>query len=59
MTPKEKAKELFDEFSAICMDTENGYECALKAVNLVIIELSKNDVYHDYWDNVKNEINKL
>ena len=71
MNPKDKAKEVVDKFipfahagnlgTEIDKDIEfkNAKCCAIECVKLIIIELSKNDVYHDYWDNVKTEILKL
>jgi hypothetical protein len=68
MTPKEKAKELFDKMClAIATEsTEFGYytnvihakKCALIAVEeiLKIFEDSLNDIY---WQEVKSEIEKL
>jgi len=65
MTPKEKAKELFDKM-CLAMATEStefGYytntihakKCALIAVEELIYEA---DVY-SIWDEVKSEIEKL
>jgi arginine/lysine/ornithine decarboxylase len=72
MTPKEKAKELFDKMClAIATEsTEFGYytnvvhakKCALIAVeeilknNLILFEDSLNDIY---WQEVEYEIEKL
>jgi hypothetical protein len=86
MTPKEKAKELFDRYCwAIRIDeTDSGYfsnviyakDCALIAVDEVL-NLDLHDVgdyrndqsssddfstvtwYINYWEEVKNEIEKL
>ncbi len=71
MTPKEKAKELFEKFIEFTKhwDELDGYvddeyrakRCALIAVN----EILKNDtiflyVHHlDFWKEVKQEIEKL
>lgn len=71
MTPKDKAKELFDKMYFVedpmgnwpmCFDTAK--ECALKAVEEIIkeswdyreIDLGAN---YDYWTKVKHEIEKL
>lgn len=74
MTPKEKAKELFDKFIVKVLDRDgtsamNGFEakqCALIAVNMVIDcckqydELNETYVTQiDYWMEVKREIEKL
>ena len=77
MTPKEKAQELVDNFSAyVEKETINGYspqtelenakECALIAVNLHLTELGKmklifsdRELHYKYWQEVKQEIEKL
>lgn len=74
MTPKEKANELFHKFCyAIRIEeTDSGYFtnvlyaqiCALIAVNeilemdLPILEEDA-DTFYDYWEEVKQEIEKL
>lgn len=73
MTPKEKAKELFDKF-CLAIKTEGdefGYwtnvihakQCALIAVDELIIEKNKweNGTFYTskYWDYVKQEIENL
>ena len=59
MTPKEKAKELYNNFSDKCMCFERGKQCALIAVD----EILKNDYgaksQMNYWQEVKQEINNL
>lgn len=65
MTPKEKAKELFEKFDnlLICsMDVNwdaESKQCALIAVDeiLNVPELSFNQ--NDYWREVKSEIQNL
>jgi len=72
MTPKEKAKELFDKFFKSThpyYDLENAKKCALIAVDEVqqlIKDLSscKNRFIYiidemNYWQEVKQEIEKL
>jgi hypothetical protein len=61
MTPKEKAKELFDKYTKF----QNGYgyeykakQCALIAVDELIL-YAHNNYYHNYWQEVKQEINNL
>lgn len=70
MTPKEKAKDLFDkyknlsekcdcyEYSCICfqMLDYKSKECALISVDEVLYAISE-DV--TYWEDVKKEIEKL
>jgi hypothetical protein len=68
MTPKEKAKELFDKFMKpidglhkypMCFDTAK--QCALIAVDeiLKITWVDKFLTVEDYWNEVKQEIEKL
>lgn len=74
MTPKEKAQELVDKFIEFTQDWDarDGYindefrakECALIAVDeilemdLPILE-EEADKFYDYWEEVKQEIEKL
>ena len=70
MTPKEKAKELFDKFMEpvdglhkypMCFDTAK--QCTLIAVDEIIEALHEhhwqNRLIIDYWKEVKQEIEKL
>ena len=73
MTPKEKAKQLFDKFYYV--KDEQGFhsvnkyrakQCALIAVNeildFMLIELKWDEKYNGnviYWKEVKQEIEKL
>lgn len=67
MTPKEKARELVYKFmdTRWDMSKEDGKECALIAVDEIIRESKLHDktTYQhgrtSYWQEVKNEINKL
>ena len=73
MTPKEKAKELFNKycFAIRTEETDSGYftnviyakYCALIAVDEVIEALHEhhwqNRLIIDYWEEVKHEINNL
>ena len=70
MTPKEKAKELFDKYAMYLrsnlMYDEEAYEdakvCALIAVDELIEEEYFTYGYYDrqdYWQKVKQEIEKL
>jgi hypothetical protein len=69
MTPKEKAKELYDKFHfAIPSYADEGQqehksakECALIAVDEIIQEIERINEYEytastDYWEEVKQEI---
>ena len=66
MTPKEKAKELYDKFymaipnNEMGLDNEASIQCALIAVDeiLSVIWINLDDEV-DYWAEVKQEIEKL
>jgi hypothetical protein len=70
MTPKEKAKELFDKFlmeipnNEMSLEYEASRQCALIAVDeildaIVIINEHNFDVLNKYWAEVKQEIENL
>ena len=75
MTPQEKAEQLVDNFRNTIMSflsdnmkNKNAKECALMAVNEVILEQCKSSELKDprylderlmYWNEVKQEIEKL
>jgi len=69
MTPKEKAQELVDKYKEFTEDNFaesycNAKQCALIAVNEMLdIDNVKPYILHkeiiDYWQEVKEEINKL
>jgi hypothetical protein len=65
MTPKEKAKELVDKFSAVpLLDSYEAKQCALVAVDEIIkaIKIADNITFMyviDYYQEVKQEIEKL
>jgi hypothetical protein len=75
MTPKEKAKELFNKFDFIysydgldIMDEEftkeDRKQCALIAVDEILemdlpILEEEADKFYEYWQEVKHEIEKL
>lgn len=70
-TPQEKAKELVAKYRNIIMSflsdrmkKENAKECAIIAVDeiinsVVIINLTVAENQFEYWEQVKEEINKL
>ena len=59
MTPREKAEELYLEFSNAANSYIEGKKCALIAVN-VVIGLDDFSVYGKvYWQEVRKEIKKL
>ena len=69
MTPKEKAEELVDKMIATYEITSNfcydstAKECALIAVDEILNSVKDNFIYsikfHEYWQEVKQEIEKL
>ena len=64
MEAKEKAKELFTTFSADTVHYYSAKNCALKAVNEIMKAVGWNEMVEGvdrdtYWDDVKEEINKL
>jgi len=68
MTPKEKANELFGKFYSITGPFTEAKECALLAVDQIILEQCKGSELKDpryqderlmYWNMVKQEIEKL
>ena len=67
MTPKEKAKELLDTFKFADIYFVGGNEtmlqnaknCALLCVDEIIDTLNQSTLEFEYWEEVKEEINKL
>jgi hypothetical protein len=60
MTPNEKAKELVNKFYNEVKYMERAKECALIAVREILNEYWWHDnKRHDYWQGVKQEIEKL
>lgn len=66
MTPKEKAKELFEKMyykvqpDELGKDQESAQECALIAVNEILKEYWSHDTKRrDWWEEVKREIISL
>lgn len=63
MTPKDKAKELVDEFGHLDEECEivEGFEfgrkCALIAIKEILLAVEGK--YDEYWNNVKDEVNAL
>jgi hypothetical protein len=67
MTPKEKAENIFNKMFDYQVTsvlggnhTQYGYakQCALIAVDELIL-YAHNNYYHNYWQEVKQEIEKL
>lgn len=70
MEPKKQAALMIFRFMPIVIDQNKAKECAIEAVNIlledidVIIDLKASDydaavAYNFYWQNVKEEIEKL
>ena len=65
MTPKEKAQKLFDKFIQTNGNSFFAKECALIAVDEILLYLKNSDDVMtsikavDYWQEVKKEIEKL
>ena len=69
MTPKEKARELVESMAFSCRECDyetKAKQCALIAVNEIldlkhIVTLRRNmhEMELEYWDEVKQEIEKL
>jgi hypothetical protein len=65
MTPKEKAKELVDKYDETLTYLESkskARQCALIAVDEIINSVDNehvSDIFNDYWEEVKQEIEKL
>jgi hypothetical protein len=67
MTPKEKAKEIYQKYCNMNSHCDNAIECALIAVDEIIDSYTKEKSYGyivsdkiiPYWEQVKQEINKL
>jgi hypothetical protein len=69
MTPKEKAEELLDKMKFNCRECDNDFkakQCSLIAVNEILLiqqgyagNRDEFKTYLDYWQQVKQEIEKL
>jgi hypothetical protein len=64
--PKEKALELVDKFTFKCRECDNSKQYALiaveeieKAIDFDWIEIQNLESEHRYWEQVKEEIEKL
>jgi hypothetical protein len=57
MIAKEKAEELYIEYWHLLNDSRIAKKCALKAVDVLIKEMSL--IKEIYWQKVKQEIEKL
>lgn len=64
MTPKEKAKELFDKMDMIIYTDQDNWKsqckkCALVAVDEILINIEVPSENYSFWLQVKQEIEKL
>jgi len=60
MTPKEKAKELYDKMYDYSLFEEEAKRCALIAVDEILSLYKANwNIENTYWQEVKQEIEKL
>lgn len=60
MIPKEKAKELIELFTFNCRECDNAKISALIAVEEIIKDKKAfNQISIEYWEDVKQEIEKL
>ena len=66
MTPKEKAKELYDKYEFVYIQNYTYYtskheviECAIIAVDEILDSCIKDISHLHYWVAVKSEIEKL
>jgi hypothetical protein len=65
MTPKEKAKELYNKYCNMESHCDDAKECSLVAVDEILLYLKNSDDVMtsikavDYWQEVKTEIEKL
>ena len=57
MTAKEKAQELIDRFRVGYINFEEAKQCTLICVDEILEECL--DIKESYWQEVKEEINKL
>ncbi len=61
MTPQEKAKQLVEQFTFNCRECDNAILSAQFAVDeiLSINSVDKDEDLSNYWEQVKQEIEKL
>jgi hypothetical protein len=59
MTPKEKAIELVDKFNIPHPFQNLSKQCALIAVDELLGVLNQLTLEYEYWEEVKQEIEKL
>ena len=71
MTAQEKAKELFGKHYIICQEYTEEIQCSIQAKQCALIAVDEilemdlpifeedSDEFYDYWEHVKQEIEKL
>jgi hypothetical protein len=65
MTPKEKAKEMFDKMKGFRVKHTHSKKCAIKSIDDIIYVISglEDSVWaknaNDFWNEVKEELQKL
>jgi hypothetical protein len=62
LTPKAQAQELIEELTFNCKECDNAKISALLVVDKILIsiqDLPEDNVMWDYWQQVKQEIEKL
>ena len=70
MTPKEKAKELFDKYFVICQEFTEEIQCSIQAKQCALVTVDEiinskhawnktKSVFVNYWQEVKQEIINL
>jgi len=58
MNPKEKAKELVDRFEYFTETNFTSKQCALICVDEILNIIKYFSIYKEYWEEVKQEIEK-
>ena len=59
MTPKEKAKDLYDKFDFGYSEAKDSALIAVKEIIKIFDDTNGNDFRLEFWKNVKKEIEKL
>lgn len=62
MTPKEQAETMFNKFYSVPLYQKAVKDCCLIAVDFILNEYKwdwSSDVRKEYWEQVKEEIQKL
>lgn len=59
MNPKEKAKDIYDKMKGFRVTNNHRKKCALIAVNEIIESMYEYHTLYEWWQEVKQEIEKL